>query len=702
MANYIQENRILEVTTPLGPDKLLLTGFSGQEGISQLFHFHLDLVAENDQEIQFEKLLGQKITVRVGRGGKYSADQSHYFNGITAAVSQGSQDDRLTSYQIQMVPMLWLLTRKVQSRIFQHKTVPDILKEVLTGIDVEFEIRGDFEQREYCVQYRETDFEFASRLMEEEGIYYFFKHTKDGHKMVLANTPQSHPEIPWDSKLIFEQVEGGAREEERISAWEKMQELRSGKTTLWDHHFELPHKHLETEKTILPTVEVGKVTHQLKVGNNDKLELYDYPGAYAQRFDGIDKGGGQQPDKLQKIFEDNLRTVGIRMQQEALPSLVIRGDSNCRQLMSGYKFTLTRHFNGNGQYVFTSVTHSARETYETGKPDSQHYSNSFTCIPLALPFRPQRLTPKPTVHGTQTAIVEGPDGEEIFTDKYGRVKVQFHWDRQGKHDADSSCWVRVGTPWAGTNWGAIQIPRIGQEVIVDFLEGDPDRPIVIGSVYNAREMPPYTLPDHKTVSTVKSRSSKGGTTSNFNELRFEDIKGGEQVFLHAEMDKDERVKMESREFVGARRHLIVKEDQLESVGGGKSLSVGGDHKEKINGNMSLAVQQDLKEKISGSHSVDVTMNHDEKIGMNYALDAGAIIHIKAGMTAVIEAGAQLTLIAGGSFVDISAAGVAIQGTMVLINSGGAPGSAPSANPSSPDSPDDPDKADDGSQFMKLS
>ena len=567
---------------------------AGGYGVCFSFPFHLGRETEKDSH--FKKVLGQRVTVRLGRGGKHSAEESRYFNGIAARISQGNQDERFTSYQVQMVPAFWLLSRRAQSRIFQHKNVPDILKEVLTGLDVEFEIRGTFEQREFCVQYRESDFEFASRLMEEEGIYYFFKHTKDAHKLVLANTPQSHTEIPWDAELIYEQLEGGAREEERISAWEKGQELRSGKVTLWDHHFELPHKHLEAEKTILPTVEAGEVTHKLKVANNDRLELYDYPGAYAQRFDGIDKGGGQQPDKLQKVFEDNARTAGIRMQQEALPSLLIRGESNCRQLMSGHKFTLTRHFNGNGPYVFTSITHQARETYETGQPDSQHYSNSFTCIPLALPFRPLRLTPKPTVHGTQTAVVDGPAGEEIFTDKFGRVKVQFHWDREGKQDNNTSCWIRVGTPWAGKRWGAIHIPRIGQEVIVDFLEGDPDRPIVIGSVYNAREVPPYDLPEHKTVSTVKSQSSKGGSPSTFNEIRFEDRKGNEQVFLHAEMDKDERVKKESREFVGACRHLVVKENQSESVGGGKSLSVGGDHKEKIGGSMSLEVRQDKKER----------------------------------------------------------------------------------------------------------
>src|SRR6185503_6471819 len=245
--------------------------------------------------------------------------------GIINSFSQGDQGNRFTSYRADVVPQLWLLTKRHQSRIFQHMTVPDILKKVLSGLDLAFDIQGQFQPRDYCVQYRESDFDFASRLMEEEGIYYFFKHTADAHTLLLGNTPGSHPDMPEGSKIIYEAVEDGTRDEERIDSWEKVQELRSGKYTLWDHCFELPPKHLEAEKTILETVQVGKSTHKLKVGGNDKLEIYDYPGEYAQRFDGVEKGGGEKSGDLQKIFEDNTRTVGIRMQQEALPSLLIRG-----------------------------------------------------------------------------------------------------------------------------------------------------------------------------------------------------------------------------------------------------------------------------------------------------------------------------------------------------------------------------------------
>jgi type VI secretion system secreted protein VgrG len=353
-----------------------------------------------------------------------------------------------------------------------------VLKKVVEGIDAAFELQGTFDERDYLVQYRESDFAFFSRLCEEEGLFYFFRHSADGAQLVVANTPQSHKDVADPSKIIFERVEGGSRADDRIFEWRKAQELRSGKVTLWDHCFELPHKHLEADKTTVESVAVGAETHKLKVGGNDKLELYDWPGGYAQRFDGVDKGGGDRPTDVQKIFSDNKRTTDLRMQAEAAAALTIDGSSTCRQLMSGFKFTLDKHFNANGPYVLTVVEHTARMSagYRSEGDTGFQYENRFRALPLALPFRPPRETPRPVIHGTQTAVVVGPAGEEIFTDKYGRIKVQFHWDRQGKNDADSSCWVRVGTAWAGTQWGMIHIPRIGQEVIVAFEEATPIGP----------------------------------------------------------------------------------------------------------------------------------------------------------------------------------------------------------------------------------
>ena len=730
MAEYTQLNRFISVTTPLGPDALLLVGFSGQEAISQLFHFQLDLMAEKTRQIQFDQLLGQKVSIEII---PHQSPTPLYLSGICSRVSQGERDATFTAYRMDVVPQFWRLTLSAQSRIFQQMTVLDILKEVLKDLDVVYEIDGDFHPRDYCVQYRETDFNFASRLMEEEGIYYFFQHTADGDQMVVANIPDSHRDVPVQSTIIYEDVMGGERagEEARIYDWEKSQELRAGKVTLWDHSFELPHKHLEAEKNIQPSVQVGTVTHQLQVGGNDKFEIYDFQGEYAQRFDGVTPGGGDRAGDLQKIFEDNRRTTGIRMQEEALPSIQIQGASSCRNLLSGHKFRvqgLDLQFDGNGEYVLTSVQHSAHFSgdFRSGQGGEDVYNNSFTCIPAELPFRPQRTTPKPFVQGTQTAIVVGPDGQEIFTDKYGRVKVQFHWDRDGTWDGGSSCWVRVGHAWAGKRWGSMFIPRIGQEVIVAFQEGDPDQPIIIGSVYNAEQMPAYlgdgpdpNHPHNPNLSGIKTNTTLDG--DGFNELRFDDTKDLEQVFIHAERNMDTRVKLDSMERVINDRHLIVGQEQdgqkmgeqRELVHLDKHLNIKRHHTEKIEGNMFLTVgkgeesggnqdiviEKDKKElieqnshlhvksgrmeKIDGSQSLTVGVDQEEKIGSKHTVDAGQEIHLKAGMKVVMEAGMELTIKAAGGFIKIDPSGVTVQGTLVRINSGGAAGSGSGSSPSAP-------------------
>ncbi len=511
--SYVTGNRFLYLNTPLGPDVILLSGFSGTESISELFRFELELLADNRLNIPFDLLLGQPIGFGINVLPNDAAFQRD-FDGICNRVSQGGRDQNFTRYTLTVVPKFWLLTQNFQSRIFQHITVPDILKVVLFGLDVEYHFQGRFHPRDYCVQYQESDFHFASRLMEEEGIFYFFDFSSGSHKLILANAPAYHPDISYDSNLIYEELTGGVRTEERISSWQKFQDLRSGKYTLWDHCFELPHKHLEAQSSVVDSVPVGTVTHKLKVGGNENLEIYEHPGLYAQRFDGVDKSGSPQPSEIQKIFDDNKRTVGIRMQQAEQPMLLIEGSSNCRQLTAGHKFTADSPFtNADGLYVVVSVSHSAEEGDFRTDPNSveSHYGNHFTCIPFGLAYRPLRKTIRPFIRGCQTAVVVGPAGEEIFTDEYGRVKVQFHWDRQGQYDSNSSCWLRVGSNWAGRNWGWITIPRIGQEVVVDFLEGDPDQPIITNSVYNADMMPPYVLPGHKTVSTWKSRSTLYGT-----------------------------------------------------------------------------------------------------------------------------------------------------------------------------------------------
>ncbi len=645
MTGYVQADRHLSVKTPLGEDVLLLRGFEGTEALSRLFRFQLNVVAENGTPVAFDALLGQKVIASLALAG----GETRHFSGICSKVGEGVPDATFTPYQLEIVPQFWFLTRVAQSRIFQQVGVPEILKQVLAGLDVEYQLRGTYEPRDFCVQYRETDFAFASRLMEEEGIYYFFRHNPDGHTLVVADTPGGHPDLPVRSPIEFENSEAGRREPDRIHAWETSQELRSGKITLRDHCFELPDKSLEVDRPTLESVPVGGVTHKLKLGRNEKLELYDYPGAYSSRFDGIDPGGGDRPDDLSKIFDDGRRTVGIRMQEEAAQALVIQGAGNCRYLAAGHKFTLARRGSADGPYVLVEVHHKANLAgeYRSSAGSELSYANTFTCLPAALPFRPRRDTPRPVVHGTQTAVVVGPAGDEIFCDKYGRVKVQFHWDRQGKGDANSSCWVRVGTPWAGRQWGAIHIPRVGQEVLLAFQEGDPDRPIIVGSVYNADQMPPYALPDNKTQSGLKSRGTLHGTPENFNELRFEDKRGSEEVYFHAEKDCNRVVENNDTLKVGS--------PGPSCTDGSQTTSIYKDRTETIEtGNESLEVKM-------GNRAVVIDMGNDSltiKMGnQTTKLNLGA---------STTEALQSIELKVGQSSIKLDQLGVTIKGMMISV------------------------------------
>ena len=651
-----QEKRLISIDTPLGKDALLLQSFSAQEGISQLFHFSADFLSEN-HSISFKDIVGKRVAISLHHGG----DDQRYWNGFVSRFAFVGGDNRYSHYRAEIVPWLWFLTRTADCQIFQQKTIPEIVKKVFQDHgfqDFQDRTQASYDQREYVVQYRETAFNFVSRLMEEYGIYYFFEHDKNSHKLIFSDNPQTHKNCPVQHKVRFNYTPGAVvLHEDVVESWGAEQQLRPGKYALTDYNFQTPNTSL-----------MANVSTVAEIGGNTNYEIYDYPGIHTKKAEG---------DKLTKI----------RMQEEEAWHHLITGSGNVRSFASGYKFHLDSHSRQdmNGDFVLTEVTHSTSvgDSYAGSNGASQEtYTNHFTCIPSSVPFRPQRLTPKPVVQGVQTAVVVGPAGEEIYPDKYGRVKVQFFWDRLGKKNENSSCWVRVSQPWAGKNWGAISIPRIGQEVIVEFLEGDPDRPIVTGRVYNDDQMPTYPLPDHKTRTTFMSRSTKGGGSANYNELRFEDKKGSEQIFINAEKDMDHRVENDSREFIGNDRSLIVKHDQKEKVEGDLHAETAGNRNEKVGQTMSLQVGQNLQ----------------EKSGQNFAHEAGMEIHLKAGMNVVIEAGMELTIKASGGFINIGPAGVAISGTLVLINSGGAAGSG---SGSSPQDPQKPDEADDGSKGGKM-
>ncbi|MFO0875837.1 MAG: type VI secretion system tip protein TssI/VgrG [Gemmataceae bacterium] len=602
MAAFSQKDRPLALTTPLGEDTLLLIGLQGREGLSQLFSFQLDTLGP-ETPIAFDKLLQQPVSVRLEIPGSGQRTLHGIISRITQQrrVQSSRQGIHLIRYRLEMVPTAWLLTRRFQTRMFQYLSVPDILKQVLEtewALEVDYRIQQRFDPRVRCVQYRETDFDFISRLMEEEGIHYFFEHRKEGARVVLSDAGAAPTTLATQHRLEYDDIEGGERNQSRIFSWEKTQQVRASEYTVWDHCFELPGRNLQARAHIQNMVESGKARHQLdlayRVKDRQLLEIYDFPGNYAHRFDGIDQGGAVQSQEVEKIFSDNIRTARLRMAQEAAQSLQIEGGSNVGHLAPGYQFDLTNHFDAEGAYLVTQVTHQCRMegTYLTSSSEGFTYENQFSCLPVQLPFKPPRVTPRPTVLGTQTATVVGPSGSVIHCDKYGRVKVRFHWDRRGAVSAstaepaehDASCWIRVSQTWAGKGFGSIHIPRVGQEVIVDFLDGDPDKPIIVGTVYNAEQMPPYALPDHRSHYGMKSQSV-GGNSDEFSHLTFEEYKGGEHVHMHSQKDMTHSAENHLIQNVGNEHHVHVGTQALRQVGSlpgvhhsywiGKDNAVGG-------------------------------------------------------------------------------------------------------------------------------
>ncbi|HLJ86718.1 MAG TPA: type VI secretion system tip protein TssI/VgrG [Candidatus Angelobacter sp.] len=689
-AAVLQDLRLLEVTTPLGANALLIEGLTGNEAVSDTFEFRLDLLAEAAKPINIKDLLGKAVSVSLVADVN---ETKRYFHGIVSRISQGAKEERFIHYEAVVVPWLWLLGLKSESRIFQDKTVVDIIKAVFDELkgafpDVNYRdaTTGNHLALDYCVQYRESNFNFVSRLMEQEGIFYFFEHSQDKHTLVFADSNSAIVDCQGKSQVMY--ADGGIGEREGIiTKWQRQIEMRSGKYSMRDHHFQLPDDKLEVSE---PAKE--------SFPGSSSLEFYDYPGEYGLRFKNPDQRLGQVADEGRKM-------VRIRMEEDEILGQVVQASSTRRNLANMHKFSLTKHFSDNGAYIITELKHKMDQlpSYFSGKPAPEiPYSNTFKCVSAKATIRPRRTTPKPLVGGPQTATVAVKAGEESWLDKFGRVRVQFHWERKGKNNETSACWVRVAQPWAGGSWGAHFWPRVGQEVVVEFLEGDPDRPIVTGSVYNKANMPPYTLPDNYTRSGIISRSSKGGATANFNELRFEDKKGQEQIFLNAEKDMDHRVEHDHREWVGNNQHLVVKAAQIQLIEGDKHEHIKAAHVEKIEGNASRDLTGDHKESVGGKISLKVGGAQHHTVGSVYTLKAGDEVHLSAGTKIIIEGGSQVSIKGAGGFVDIGPAGVTIQGTMVKINSGGAAGSGTSPSLDAPEAPKEPEVADDGTKGTKLS
>ena len=656
-------NRHVTVScAPAGQDLLFLR-LAGTEELGRLSEFHVDLLSTRN-DLQPGDLLGQDMSIAVS----LPAGGERQINGIVTAFRITAPGNRtgnqLARYEAIVRPRLWLLTRASHSRFFYEMTVPDIVMSVLKdyNVDVSNKCSATYPTLEHCAQFRETDFAFVSRLMEHEGIYYYIEHQGGKHTLVLTDSGDVHVPIDHYGTISYDAWYEPGNEKECVYQWSSGAELQTGKYEVNDYDFEKP----------------SSSTQQGLLSRATRPKVYDAPVYTMQEH---------LTGHIQSSDGDRYAKVGVEIRQARNDS--IYGRSSARGIWPGGLFKLTGHAcdGQNHDYLVVSATYEVNsDTYVSTRHDEGNlpfFDCTFTALRKENHFRSERLTSRPVVGGLQTAAVVGPEGEEILTDKYGRIKVQFHWE-QFAPPADSSarmqrCWVRVAQDWAGKRWGTFFVPRIGQEVIVEFIEGDPNRPLVTGCVYNANTMPPYDLPANAALSTLKSNSTKGG--NGYNEMRFDDTKGSEQLFFHAEKDHETWIINDTLTNVGNDRHLKVTGNEFIAVNGARHDAVTGDQNTKVDGTASLKVGQKLQ----------------EKVGMDYAIDAGMNIHIKAGMNVVIEAGVSITLKAGGAFLVVGPASVAVSGTPILLNSGGSAGSGDGSSPTAPTAPKD---ADDGTSKLK--
>ncbi len=614
--------------------------FQGREAISQPYRFDLELVSERP-DLDLESLLHRPAFL------SFAPDGSG-IHGLVHQAAQGESGKRLTRYRLTLVPQLAYLAHRTNQRIFQHLSVPQIVAQLLEehGVQADayrFQLGPViYPAREYCVQYDESDLHFIQRLCEEEGIHYHFEHSTAGHLLVFGDDQTVFPRL---AATAYQQDSGLVADQPVIKRFGLRLETRTSRVTRRDYDFEKPRLTMEAA---------------FHSDFQPDLEDYDYPGRFTER------------------------TRGKHLSQRALERHrhdyeLAEGESDQPQLASGHFLPLGEHprSDWNQLWLLTEVRHEGKQpqvleesVLELPSPSgrgaggegpfgntdfTQGYRNRFTATPWDIPFRPPLDHPKPKVLGSQTAAVTGPAGEEIYCDEYGRVKVQFHWDRHGQADDKTSCWLRVSSSWAGDRYGGIAIPRVGMEVLVTFLEGDPDQPLVTGCLYHKEHQVPYDLPANKTRTVFKTLSSPSG--GGYNELRIEDRKGAEQIYIHAQRDWDENIQHDQKIRVGHERHDTVKAASFTELRAEEHLTIASDRKVEVKPDDHLTIAQ-------AQHI---------RLGTAQLTKAGREIHLKAGQKMVIEAGVELTLKAGGSFIKLDPGGITVSGPLARINAGGAPG-----------------------------
>lgn len=630
----------IKLSSPLPASDLLFESMSHTAGLSALGETQLMLLSAKSDLLP-EDVLGKPVTVTV----TMRDDGKRHFNGLITRFGAGGHHGRLFSYQATVRPWLWFLTRTSDCRIFQEKSVPEIVTEVFhdhSVADFEFKTFRTYRKWNYCVQYRESDFNFIARLLEHEGIYWYFEHTDGKHKLVLLDSQSAHDAVPGCDSLPYIERAESAPDTDYVTNWSFSRAVKPGRVVLTSYDFERPATDLQVKAAKVRSYDLSD------------YEVFDFQGDYVQAADAAQWA----EDRVDELHTSHA---------------YLRGTSNAEGLAVGRLLSLERHPRGdqNSEYLITHTTIAARGNSYESDGASGSYRCDFSAIPSSQQFRPQRATPKPVVQGSQTAAVVGPAGEEIFTDSHGRVKVQFHWDRYGKRDEKSSCWVRVSQPWAGKGWGTVSIPRIGQEVLVDFLEGDPDQPIIIGRVYNGEQTAPYPLPGGAVVSGMKSNTHKGKGS---NEMSMDDTAGKEKVYIHAQYDMTTK----------------VEHDDAQTVVNNRTIGVDGTHTETIKGNTTIKVSEgkldhDVATGTADYHvtgavteKYDATQTTTVKAAIAISSTGGPIsvssdsqhVYINAATSIQLHVGASMIWMDAGGQIKLQGVNVAIEGSAAVTIKGG--------------------------------
>ncbi|MFK7767720.1 MAG: type VI secretion system Vgr family protein [Mariniblastus sp.] len=670
MIKLSQENRQARIDTPLGEDVLLLQHFSGTESLSRDFSYEATVVSE-DSDVDGDKIVGKQISMTY-----FSEDgRERHFNGFVSRFEYSDQVEeptKLTCYNLTMVPWLWFLKHNQDFQIFQEMTAPDIIKQIFQELgfnDFRLKLTESYATREYCVQYKETDFDFVSRLMEEEGIFYYFEHTKDKHTMVLCDSPSGYTQLD-EGDVRYTPV--GQTHEQQLSGWRHVYEFRPGKIAQKDFNFKTPTDGLVTDKK-----------SKIKFEGSTKFEVYEYPGRYVES----DKGDRLTKVRLEEIESEHDHVVGSGMYLTFSP---------------GGKFQVAKHSRASEEgktYALVEVFTEFNSNFGMGIGDDVDFRNEFRCIPAETTFRPMRTTRKPTVEGPQTAIVV-TDGQEIVVDEHARVKVQFHWDRYGKQDINSSCWIRVSQVHAGKGWGMIDIPRQHEEVIVSFLDGDPDRPIITGRVYNGDNQPPFGLKGAGNNSENKTR--RGNTTKSyeatgFNEMTMDDTAGEEQIRIHAQYNMDTVVENDETHTVHNDRTKTIDNDETVVVGNNRTETVNKGNEtvtiKKGKRHVTVETGDDVHDVKKGNQAVTVDKGNasmtvktgDRVVGVekaNYKLSAKKNVEIGAedkvvmvgnnkvsisGKEINISGDQKITIGVGASSIEITAQEVKIGSPKITVS-----------------------------------